>query len=103
MQIPQRWRVVIFAAVVTGAGAALGLAGWPLADRTREFCGLILSAILISALARQSFAAEDRGMMPPSFFVDFSALCLLGGYGALFVAAAGMFSRWLLDGTWTRP
>ena len=103
MQMPQRWRVVIFAAVATGAGIALGLSGWPQPGRASEFSGLILSAVLISALARQSITAEDRGMMPASFFVDFSALCLLGGYAALFVAAAGTVTRWLSDGAWTRP
>jgi diguanylate cyclase (GGDEF)-like protein/PAS domain S-box-containing protein len=103
MPLPQRWRVVIFAVVATGTGIFLGHGGWPQPDRTPEFAGLILSAILISALARQSFTAEDRGMMPPSFFVDFSALCLLGGYAALFVAAAGMTTRWLSDAAWTRP
>src|SRR4051812_29167404 len=103
MRLPQHWRLVIFAAIATGAATALGLAGWPQPDRTREFAALIASAVLISAFARQSFTAEARGVMAPSFLVDFSALCLLGGDAALVTAAAGVTTRFLLDAARTRP
>src|SRR3954469_415659 len=103
MRLSQHWRLVIFAAIATGAATALGLAGWPQPDRTREFAALIASAVLISAFARQSFTAEARGVMAPSFLVDFSALCLLGGEAALVTAAAGVTTRFLLDAARTRP
>src|SRR5438105_4331230 len=97
MRIPQHWRVAILAAVLTGAAVLLGLAGWPQADRTAEFSGLIVAAILISAFGVRSSIGDDRGLMPPSFLVDFSALLLLGGNAALCVAAAGIALRSLAD------
>src|SRR5882724_1925084 len=103
MRIPQHWRVAILAAVLTGAAVLFGLAGWPQADRTAEFSGLVVAAILISAFAIRSSIAEDRGMMPPSFLVDFAALLLLGGNAALCVAASGIAMRWLADSERARP
>jgi diguanylate cyclase (GGDEF)-like protein/PAS domain S-box-containing protein len=103
MRVSQHGRLVIFAAIATGAATALGLGGWPHADRTREFAGLIAAAIFISAFARQSFTAEGRGMMPPTFLVDFTALCLLGGGAALATAATGTVTRWLMDAARARP
>src|SRR3954447_1530380 len=88
------WRPGILAALLLGTGVFLGLAGWPQPDRTREFAGAILAAILTATLARRSPAAEDRGLMPTFFVVDFSVLLLLGGYAALLVAAAGILMRW---------
>ena len=43
-----------------------------------EFSGLILAAVLTSALAMQQSTAKDWAAMPPSFVVDFTALLLLG-------------------------
>ena len=90
----QSWRPVILAALLLGGGVMLGLAGWPQADRTVEFGGLILAAILTAAFAKRSRAAEDGGVMPASFVVELSALLFLGAYSALFVAAVGIVMRW---------
>ena len=96
-------RLVVFAAVVTGAAVLLGLTGWPQPDRVLEFSGVILAAMLVSAVALVPSTAEDRGMMPPSFVIDFSALLLFGGSAALLVAAAGITTRWLADSDRARP
>ena len=96
-------RFVVFAGVVTGAAVLLGLTGWPQSDRVLEFSGVILAAILTSSVALLPSTAEDRGMMPPSFVIDFSALLLFGGSAALFVAAAGITARWLADSDRARP
>src|SRR5215471_20875211 len=90
----QSWRPGILAALLLGSGVALGLAGWPIADRTVEFAGLILAAILTAIFAKRSEAAEDGGVMPASFFVELGALLFLGPYAALFVAAVGILVRW---------
>ena len=57
---PRRLGVVVFAAMAIGAGVLLGFAGWPQPHRTLEFSGLILAAILISALATQP--STDAGL-----------------------------------------
>ena len=64
---------------------------------------MILAAILTSAVAVLPSTAEDRGMMPPSFVIDFCALLLFGGSAALFVAAAGITTRWLADSDRAHP
>ena len=92
------WRPGILAALLLGSGVALGLAGWPQADRTVEFAGLILAAILTAIFAKRSNAAEDGGVMPASFLVELSALLFLGASAALFVAAVGVLVRWSASG-----
>jgi diguanylate cyclase (GGDEF)-like protein/PAS domain S-box-containing protein len=99
----QSWRPGVLAALLLGTGTVLGLAGWPQADRTLQFSGAILAAILTATLATRLPAAEDRGAMPPSFIVELSALLLLGGYAALFVAAAGILMRWLAGSDGLQP
>jgi PAS domain S-box-containing protein len=74
----------------------LGLNGWPQPERTLEFSGLILAAILASAAAGPS-TAEDRAIMPPSFVIDFTALLLFGPSAAMMVAAAGAVTQALAD------
>jgi diguanylate cyclase (GGDEF)-like protein/PAS domain S-box-containing protein len=96
-------RLVVFAAAVTGGAVLLGVTGWVQPDRVLEFSGVILAAILTSAAAILPSKAEDRGMMPPSFVIDFSALLFFGGREALFVAAAGITTRWLADSDRARP
>jgi len=67
--------------------------GWLQPDRPIEFCGLILTGILISALAAQPSATEDRATMPPSFVIEFAALLIFGAHAALVVAIAGAITR----------
>ena len=77
-----------------GAEILLGLTGWPQPHRILEFSGVTLAAILTSALAIRPSAADDRGIMPPSFVLDFTALLLFGTNAALFVVAMGTITRW---------
>ena len=79
--IPRHTGLFLFAAVATGAVLLMGLSGWPQPDRTLEFSGLIVAAILTSVLAVQRPAAEERGMMPLSYVIHFAALLLFGPHG----------------------
>ncbi len=94
--VARRTRVVLFATVAIGVGAVLGFAGWPQPDQTVEFCGLILAAILTSALATQP-SAQDWATMPASFVIDFAALLLLGPNAMMLVAVAGTVARGLTE------
>src|SRR6187431_2129566 len=100
---PQPLRLALFAAVLTGAVVLLGFSGWPRPDRVVQFSGLVLAGFLTSAFAIRSASAEDRGVMPPSFVVDFGALLLCGGNAALFVAGVGIVTRWIADPSRARP
>jgi diguanylate cyclase (GGDEF)-like protein/PAS domain S-box-containing protein len=98
MRTPHRRSdVVVFAAIAIGAGVLLGLAGWPQPNRTLEFSGLILTAILISALARQQSIAQDWATTSPSFVIDFISLLLLGPHATMLVATAGTVTQGLTD------
>ena len=92
-----RSEVVTFAAIAIGAGVLLGSMGWPQPHRTLEFSGLILAAILTSALAMRSSAMRDPVTMPPSFIIDFTTLLLLGPGAAVLVALAGTITQRLTD------
>src|SRR5947208_16231436 len=61
-----------------------------------EFSGLILVAILTSALAKRS-TAQDWAPMPPSFVINFTSLLLLGPNATLIVATAGTVTQGLTD------
>ena len=89
--------VVAFAAVAIGPAVFLGLAGWPQPDRTFEFSGLILAALLTSALATRHVTARDWSIMPPSFVVDLTTLLLLGPHAMTVVALAGAIMQGLTD------
>jgi diguanylate cyclase (GGDEF)-like protein/PAS domain S-box-containing protein len=91
-----RSAVAVFAVLVIGTGA-LGFAGWPQPDRTLELPGLILAAILTSALAAPRSTMKDWATMPPSFVIDFATLLMLGPYAAMVVATAGLVTRRLTD------
>jgi diguanylate cyclase (GGDEF)-like protein/PAS domain S-box-containing protein len=99
---PHYTRLAIAAAALTGAVVLAGLAGWPEAGRI-EFPAMIVAAVLVAAFAQRSAAAEDRGLMPPSFVVDFTTLLLVGGEAALCVAAAGIAIRELAAVGRARP
>jgi diguanylate cyclase (GGDEF)-like protein/PAS domain S-box-containing protein len=81
----------------------LGLAGWPQPHRTLEFSGLILAAILTSALAMQQPATGDRATMPPSFVIDFTSLLLFGPNATMLVATAGTVTQGLADSQRSYP
>src|SRR5438876_2526075 len=100
---PRRSGVVAFAAIAIGAGVLLGFAGWPQPHRTLEFSGLILAAILASALTMRQSTTQDWAAMPPSFVIDFTSLLLLGPNAAMLVAAAGTVSQWLTDSEAPHP
>ena len=89
--------VAAFAVIAIGAGVLLGLAGWPQPHRTLEFSGLILAAILASALATQQSTTKDWATMPPSFVIDFTTLLLLGPQATMLVAIAGAVMQGLMD------
>ena len=89
----RRSSVALLALAAIGAGALLGVAGWPQPHRTLEFCGLILAAILTSALATRPSSAPDWATMPPSFVIDFTALLLLGPHATMLVATAGTVAQ----------
>src|ERR1700730_18527466 len=89
--------VVGFAAIAIGAGVLLGFADWPQPHRTLEFSGLILAAILTSALALQQSTTKDWATMPPSFVIDFTSLLLLGPHATMLVAIAGTVTQRLTD------
>src|SRR6267378_1943375 len=95
--LPRRSAVALFAAIAIGAGVLLGFADWPQPHRTLELSGLILAAILISALATQRSTTEDWAVMPPSFVIDFISLLLLGPDATMLVATAGTITEGLTD------
>jgi diguanylate cyclase (GGDEF)-like protein/PAS domain S-box-containing protein len=80
-----------------GVGVLLGFADWPHAQRTLEFSGLILAAILTSALAMPQSTTKDWATMPPSFVIDFTALLILGPNAGMLVAASGTITHSLTD------
>jgi diguanylate cyclase (GGDEF)-like protein/PAS domain S-box-containing protein len=101
--MPHRAAAASFAAVAIGAGVLLGLAGWPLANRTFEFAGLIAAAILTSAFAMPRPATRDWATMTPAFVVDFIALLLLGPHATMLVAGADTVTEGLTDSNSDRP
>ena len=101
--LPRHSGVFAFAAIAIGAGLLLGFAGWLEPHRTVEFSGLILAAILTSALAMQQSTTEDRRHMPPSFVIDFTSLLLFGPHPTMLVAAAGTITQGLADSQRAHP
>ena len=104
MRPRHRWSAVVaLAAIAIGAGVLLGLADWPQSGRTLEFSGLILAAILTSALATQQSTAKDWATMPPSFVIDFTSLLLLGPDATMLVAITGTVTQRLTDSQRSHP
>jgi diguanylate cyclase (GGDEF)-like protein/PAS domain S-box-containing protein len=73
-----------------GVAVALGAAGWPQPNRIPELCGLVLAAMLASALTTERRAARLWTTVSLSFVIDFTALLLLGPQAMILVAAAGV-------------
>jgi len=103
LTLPQYIRLAVFAAVLTGAGTLAAMSGWPEATHPAQFPGALVAAVFIIAFTKRSAAADDRGVVAPSFVVDFAALLLLGGNAALVVAAAGIAAHWIADTASLRP
>jgi diguanylate cyclase (GGDEF)-like protein/PAS domain S-box-containing protein len=101
--IPRLSGVLAVAIVAIGTGVLLGFAGWPGPDRTLEFSGLILAAILTSALALPQSATPDWATMRPSFVVEFTSLLLLGPNATMLVATAGTVTQGLTDSHQSHP
>jgi diguanylate cyclase (GGDEF)-like protein/PAS domain S-box-containing protein len=87
--VDERVDTFALAAIAIAAGLVLGVGGWLQPYRPVDFCGLIVAAILVSALAKRQPIAEERGTMPFTFVIDFAALLLFGPGPAMVVASAG--------------
>ena len=59
--------------------------------------GLILAAILISAVAKQRTGTWDWATVPPSFVIEFASLLLLGPNATMLVVAAVTVTQWRMD------
>jgi diguanylate cyclase (GGDEF)-like protein/PAS domain S-box-containing protein len=90
-------RILAFAAVALAAGLLLGLAEWPQPERTLEFCGLILAAVLTSAAATYASPARDGATMSPAFVVYFTSLLLFGLDPTMLVVTVGTIAQGLAD------
>jgi diguanylate cyclase (GGDEF)-like protein/PAS domain S-box-containing protein len=95
--------LLAFAITAMGVGVSLGIAGWPQPQRTLEFSGLILTAMLTSALALQRATEKNWVTVSPSFVIDFTALLLLGPNAAMVVATAGAGMQGFTDSTRAHP
>jgi diguanylate cyclase (GGDEF)-like protein/PAS domain S-box-containing protein len=88
------WRpsrvVATAAALFLGAAVVAGTYGWPQPNRIPELAGIVLAAMLTSALATERHAARQWTTVPPSFLINFTALLLLGPHAMIFVAACGV-------------
>ncbi len=70
---------------------------WGVADQfsgVLELSGLVLAAILTSAVAKQRTSAWHWATMPPSFVIEFASLLLLGPNATMLVVAAGTVTQW---------
>ena len=86
---PRHSGLFVFGAIATTAVVLMALMGWPQPNRAIEFSGLIVAAIVTSVLAVQRPVAEDRGMMPLAFVINFQS-SLAFFVGALFFWLMGV-------------
>lgn len=86
--LPSRSGLVAVAVIVVAAAWLPQLAGWAQPDRSLELALLFLAAILTAGLGVQHPATKDRGIMPPSFVITFSAMLLFDLNVAMLVALA---------------
>jgi len=101
--LPQYVRLVVFTTAVIGLELPLSLTGGLHSLRTIEFCAIVTVAILASTHRLLLSTAADRGVMPPSFVLDLTALLLFDVNAALFVVAAGIMARWIVEPELARP
>jgi PAS domain S-box-containing protein len=73
-----------------------GFAVWPQPDGILEFSGLILAAVLTSALAQQP-ATKNWATMAPSFVIELASLLMLGPNAAMLVAMVGALTQRLTE------
>jgi diguanylate cyclase (GGDEF)-like protein/PAS domain S-box-containing protein len=85
---PSRSTVAAFTGVFAGAILIPRLAGVVSAAQVPALCVLVFVAMLLACQKEQATAGTSRAIMPPAFVAVFSALLLLGGLAAVFVAAA---------------
>ena len=100
---PRHSGLFVFGAIATTAVVLMALMGWPQPNRAIEFSGLIVAAIVTSVLAVQRPVAEDRGMMPLAFVINFASLLLFGPLVTMIVVSAAASAYMLADPQWTRP
>jgi diguanylate cyclase (GGDEF)-like protein/PAS domain S-box-containing protein len=74
-------------------GALVLLDGWPPADQTLAFWGLLVAVILIGAHSGRSSLVASRTTMRPSFVFVLTTLILLGTPAAMVIAVAGEFAE----------
>ena len=75
------------------SGLLVRVVEWASPDRILEFSGLLVVAILTSALARKRTPTWDWAIMPPSFVIEFASLLLLGPNPTLLVVTAGTVTQ----------
>jgi diguanylate cyclase (GGDEF)-like protein/PAS domain S-box-containing protein len=92
----------IIAASAVSAGFILAFAGWLPAGRTFEFCGLLLTAVLLSALVRP-VSQRSSAALPLAATVEFTSLFIFGPHATLLVAASGTFGRAFADPDRSEP
>src|SRR5688572_18768275 len=98
MRMLRRYSLIVaFAVSAIGTGIFLGLSDWPQPGRTLEFSGLILAAIVTSALAVPRSGREDRATVLPCFVIQFASLLLLGPHATMLVSVGGLITRGLVD------
>jgi len=101
--LPRQSGVVAFAAIGIGAVLLAGYLGWLDPYQAIQLSGVILAAILTSALWLQQSATEDRTTMPLSFVIDFISLLLFGPHATMLVVAAGAITQGLTDSQRAHP
>ena len=72
-------------------------------DWILKFSGLILAAVLTSAVAKQRPSTTDWATMPTSFVIEFVSLVLLGPNATMLVVTAGMVTQWRVDPPRSHP
>jgi diguanylate cyclase (GGDEF)-like protein len=101
------WRpsraVAAFAVSMLGVAIGAGSVGWPQPNRTPELAGLVVAAMLASALTTEHRAARLWTTVSLAFVIDFTALLLLGPQAMILVAAAGVVMHGLTNPRQPQP